>query len=65
MNKNKDGELADAVLKAAREEDGKMKLSCADALALAAEHDVAPLVVGRICNEKKIKIGKCQLGCFR
>jgi len=65
MNKNKGGELADAVLNATREEAGKMRPSCADAFALAAEHDVEPLVIGRICNQKKIKTGKCQLGCFR
>lgn len=39
-------------------------LSCAQALKLADEENVAPLVVGKAADEAKIKIITCQLGCF-
>ncbi len=43
-------------------EDGK--LSCAEAFRLANELSCSPKDIGSICNEKDIKINKCQLGCF-
>lgn len=54
-----------AVLAAAREERGKLRLRCADAFRLAAEFDVEPGAVGRACSREGIKISACQLGCFR
>lgn len=64
MNKGKDDELAEAVLRAARQKDGRTKLMCADAFRLAAAFGVAPAEIGRICNGRNIKIAGCQLGCF-
>ena len=64
MNKGKNEELIEAVLGAAQEEDGRMKLSCADAFRLAVELGVQPRDLGRICNGQNIKISKCQMGCF-
>lgn len=43
-------------------EDGK--LYCAKAFRLAAAHDVKLWQIGQICDEEKIKIASCQLGCF-
>lgn len=43
-------------------EDGK--LACDRAYKIAAEHDLALWQIGKICEEKKIKIKGCQLGCF-
>ena len=40
------------------------RLSCKDAFALAAEMNCLPADVGACCNELKIKIDGCQLGCF-
>lgn len=40
------------------------KLSCATAHRLAAEYDVELAEIGKLANELKIKINKCQLGCF-
>ena len=57
--------LVEAVLEAAREEGGRMTLSCAKAHELAAQYRVEPPAVGRICQEKGIKIRACQLGCFK
>ena len=54
-------ELEEAVSKKSR----KGKMSCAVALKLAAELGVTPKRVGNTCNALKIKIGNCQLGCFK
>jgi len=62
MDKSKD--LVKGVLERAQETDGKKKLACAEAFKLAREFQVAPIEVGRICDHQKIKICKCQLGCF-
>jgi hypothetical protein len=44
--------------------DGKPTLRCEDAFALAARFAVPVETLGRICNERGIKIVHCQLGCF-
>ena len=59
------GDLQEAVLALVRTEDGKRKLSCAEALGLAQERGVEPKAVTRICNRLSIKINGCQLGCFQ
>ncbi len=40
------------------------KVSCTDARKLAEELKVHPSVVGKLCDEAKIKITGCELGCF-
>ena len=40
------------------------KLSCCRALQLAEKLEVSPSDVGRAANELKIKIVRCELGCF-
>ncbi len=62
MDKNK--ELIEAVLEQSQETDGIKKLTCSEAFKLAREFEAAPIEIGRICNQQKIKICKCQLGCF-
>jgi hypothetical protein len=44
--------------------EGKQSLDCAVALSIAKKLSVTPAEVGRQCNEMKIKIKNCQLGCF-
>ena len=61
---NEDKKLIEAVLTAAREEEGRMELSCADAFRLATELGVQPTDIGRICNVRNIRIARCQMGCF-
>ncbi len=39
-------------------------LSCKEAFAIAGEYGVDTAIIGRICNEQKIRITCCQLGCF-
>lgn len=60
-----DGKLTEAVLAAVQEDGDRIRLACSEALALAARFEVSPLAVTRICNERDIKISKCQLGCFK
>lgn len=45
-----------------RSNDGK--ITCADARKIAEELNVPYIEVGRVANEFKIKIRKCELGCF-
>lgn len=40
------------------------KISCTDARKLAQDLKVAPGQIGDLCNELKIKIMACELGCF-
>jgi len=56
--------LVNAVLDRADESEGTRRLSCTEAFAIAKELGVAPSVIGRICNQRKVRICGCQLGCF-
>jgi hypothetical protein len=60
-----DQEVRDLVHAAAREEDGRKKLSCAQAHQLAKEHGVPLATIGRMCNEEGVRLTHCQLGCFQ
>jgi len=62
MDKSKD--LINAVLERAKEIDSRKKLSCAEAFELAKEFKSNVAEIGRICNQKNIRICQCQLGCF-
>ncbi len=55
----------EAVRKAAVEVDGRNTLSCAEALRIADATNLDFMDVGGICNEEKIKLVRCQLGCFK
>ena len=65
MNKNQ--ELLNAVLKSANSAPGSddiKRLTCAEAFELAKNFETEITEIGRICNQHKIRICKCQLGCF-
>ncbi len=40
------------------------RISCSDAHRLAEKLGINYIVVGKACNEAKIKICACELGCF-
>lgn len=40
------------------------RIQCARALAIAKSLGIKPAEVGKTANRLKIKISKCQLGCF-
>jgi hypothetical protein len=44
--------------------DNKKLLTCPRAFQIAEEQKVDITDVGNICNQEKIKLMKCQLGCF-
>ena len=52
--------IIDAIRSASREN----RLSCEKAHELARELNISLREIGSICNELKIKIADCQLGCF-
>jgi molybdopterin-guanine dinucleotide biosynthesis protein len=53
------------IAKAVRAEAEDNRIACAKALALARRLGVSPDQVGEACNQARIKIVQCQLGCFR
>ncbi len=53
-------ELEQRLRTAAREN----RIQCAAALAIAKALGVTPAEVGKTANKLKIRISKCQLGCF-
>jgi len=55
-----DAELKDKIQAAAPQG----KIPCARAFLLAQELDLPKARLGELCNELKIKIIQCQLGCF-
>ncbi len=56
--------LAEAVQNAVVEKDGRVTLACPAAFHIAETLAVDLSAIGAYCNEKGIKIVKCQLGCF-
>ena len=44
--------------------DNKKYISCAIAFEIAKELNVNVSVIGKICNQEKIKLKNCQIGCF-
>ncbi|MGA1839823.1 MAG: hypothetical protein ACMUIU_04275 [bacterium] len=54
----------DKLIEAIRKEAVDQKISCAKAWLLAEKYDCSKLEMGMLLNELKIKLIKCQLGCF-
>ncbi len=47
------------------EMDGQKYLTCKKAFELAETYDLKLSDVGTVCNQEKIRISGCQLGCFK
>ena len=54
------GELEQRLHKASKEN----RIHCSSALAIAKSLGITAAEVGKTANKLKIKISKCQLGCF-
>jgi len=52
------------MIKAIRNAAVDNRLSCGKARTLAKELNVAARELGALCNELKIRISACELGCF-
>jgi hypothetical protein len=65
MMKRHGGRMSqDAIVETIRTASRDNRLSCATAHELARELNLSLEEIGSICNELKIKITACQLGCF-
>ena len=54
----------DALIEEIRKAAVDNRLSCGAAHDLAARLQVSLREIGEVCNELKVKISNCQLGCF-
>lgn len=54
----------DQVIEKLRELSNDGKITCTDARKLAKDLNVHPSEIGKMCDEIKIKIMGCELGCF-
>lgn len=52
------------IAEALRERAKGGKITCSEARKIAEELGVSPREVGSMCDELKIKIWACELGCF-
>jgi len=57
-------DLVRIVLDACREKDGRQMLDCETAHDLAKKQNLQLADIGKVCNDRNIKIVNCQLGCF-
>lgn len=62
--KEKDDNALEELLSVAKEIDGKKIIDCAAAFTLAEKHGLTRKAMGELCNQAKVKIVSCQLGCF-
>ncbi|MDH7593774.1 MAG: hypothetical protein QHG99_05395 [Methanomicrobiales archaeon] len=51
--------------KAFRERGIEKEIRCEDAFSISEEYGIPKLEIARYCNQNRIKIRACQLGCFR
>jgi len=58
--------MDDAVIKKAFAESGvRNELPCPKAFEISEKYGIPKTEIARYCNENRVKIRKCQLGCFR
>lgn len=53
------------IFEAVRENARDGRLDCEEALSLARKFGVSPEQIGKACDRLKIRISRCQLGCFK
>ena len=57
--------MDEALIKKAFDESGvKTELPCAKAFQIAETYGIPKMDIAKYCNKHKVKIRKCQLGCF-
>ncbi len=59
-----EGSVTQDVLDKIKEAAANGRLTCPEARRIADELGVQPKIIGQACNELKIKISGCALGCF-
>ncbi|NLG33240.1 MAG: hypothetical protein GX550_06935 [Syntrophomonadaceae bacterium] len=61
---SKEQEKREMLISVLKERSKEGKISCTVARQIAEAIKVPPQEVGELCNELKIKIAGCELGCF-
>ena len=57
--------MDDALIKKALDESGiTSELPCPKAFEISEKYGIPKMEIARYCNRHKVKIRKCQLGCF-
>jgi hypothetical protein len=57
--------MDEALIKKAFDESGvKTELPCAKAFQISEKYGIPKMDIAKYCNTHKVKIRKCQLGCF-
>ena len=56
--------ISEIIESAVVEKDSKRYMYCAKAYEIFEKHGIPLIEIGKYCNQNKIKIAKCQLGCF-
>lgn len=54
----------DEIIAKIKEAAPKGKITCTDARQIAADFNLDPSEIGKLCDEIEIKICACELGCF-
>ena len=62
---SENSEHLETIVDASVEVDGRKTMPCVKAFELADQLGVKLSEIGAICNDSKIKIVSCQLGCFQ
>lgn len=57
-------EKREKIAQVLKEKASSGKITCTEARKIAEELEVSPAEVGDMCDELKIKICACELGCF-
>jgi hypothetical protein len=56
--------IEEALLAKTKDNNGRLFITCNDAIEISGKLNVKPGEIGKLCNELKIKISHCRLGCF-
>jgi len=57
--------MDDALIRKALDESGiTTELPCQNAFEISEKYRIPKMEIARYCNKHKVKIRKCQLGCF-
>lgn len=56
-----ESQLRDLIL----EKQSEGRISCQAAMEIAEQSGTPRIKIGKLLNEMKIKVGACQLGCFK
>ncbi len=65
MTDRTDEQLLELIKDKCYQEGDKSRFNCDDAIKMADELGIDPMVIAGICNRHDIRIAACRLGCFK